>query len=74
MQMRATGATMMTMSKQKKPTGGKHKPRRMVGLPARIAALMNELAEENAMKLTEYVKSVCVEHLKAKGRWATPPK
>lgn len=63
---------MVSMSKPKKPTGGKHKPRRMVGLPEYVAALMDELAAENAMKLTEYVKSVCVEHLKAKGKWKPP--
>lgn len=62
-------ATMASMSKQKKPSGGKHKPRRMVGLPEKVAAPLEALASETATTLTEYVKLVCVEHLKAKGRW-----
>ena len=60
------------MSKSKRPTGGKHKPRRMVGIPARIAIALEQLAERRATNLTEYVKSLCVTHLTEQGMWPPP--
>ena len=65
-------ATVASMSK-KKPTGGKHKPRRMVGLPERLAAVLEKLADERATTVTEVVKAACVDHLTRIGRWPPAP-
>lgn len=64
-------ATIATMSK-KKPKGGKHKPRRMVGLPRRIAEPLEEVADARETNVTELVKLACIEFLERLNRW--PPK
>lgn len=63
--------TLVGMSKQK-PTGGKHKPRRMVGIPEKLAVVLEKLGESRMQNLTELVKTVCVEYLTRLDLW--PPK
>ena len=64
-------ATVASMSK-KKPTSGQHKPRRMVGLPEKLAAVLERVGEQRMQTVTEVVKSICVEYLTRLELW--PPK
>lgn len=69
-------ATMMLMSKDKKPpktaTSDRHKPRRLVAVPERVAAALLRIGERHEAGLTEMVKRACIEFLEKHSEW--PPK
>lgn len=63
---------MVSMSKQKKPTGGKHKPRRMVGIPEQLAVALERVGESSLSNVTDVVKAACIEYLEKRGMWPIP--
>lgn len=72
-------ATLNLMSNKKKPHGDRHKPRRMVGIPERVAAALEEVAKEREASLAEIVKYACLFFLEDLKRWPptagkSPPK
>lgn len=60
------------MSKSKQPPKDQHKPRRMVGVPERIAAVLDEMGKEREASLTEMVKYACLHFLEVNNRWPPP--
>lgn len=66
-----TAATMSVMSK-KKPASDRHKPRRMVGVPERVCAALEQMGKDREASLAEMVKVACIEYLERNNRW--PPK
>lgn len=63
-------ATLDRMAK-KKPSGDRHKPRRMVGIPERVCETLERLARDREASLSEMVKNILVDHLTKLGEW--PP-
>lgn len=62
------------MSKSKPTAGDRHKPRKMVGVPTRIATVLEELGAERETNLTEMVKVACIHYLESLGKWPPPAK
>lgn len=63
---------MPFMAKKKTPDADRHKPRRQVGLPEPLAAVLDEYAGKDLKSLTDLVKEVCLDFARSKGIW--PPK
>jgi len=55
----------------KKPQADRHKPRRMVGVPERICAVLDQMGAEREASLAEMVKNACLFFLEQNNRW--PP-
>lgn len=66
-------ATVVDMATNKS-TGDRHKPRRMVGVPERIAAELERMAAEREASLAEMVKNACLFFLEHNNRWPPPAK
>lgn len=65
-----TTATIHPMS-SKKPGRDRHKPRRMVGVPERVCAALEQVGREREASLAEMVKNACIHFLESLNRW--PP-
>jgi hypothetical protein len=71
--MSTATATLPSMGKRKQqPDKSPQKPRKLVGIPPRIAAAMEEVAESRETTLTEMVKVACIDFLVKHDRW--PPR
>jgi hypothetical protein len=58
----------------KKSTGpDRHKPRRMVSIPERVAAVLAEVGRGREASLSETVKVACIAYLESLNRWPPPP-
>jgi hypothetical protein len=63
-------AKLASMGKRKQqPDKQPQKPRKLVGIPPRIAAAMEEIAESRETTLTEMVKAACIDFLVKFDRW-----
>jgi hypothetical protein len=62
------------MAKNKRPggRGDRHKPRRMIGLPERLAVQLDKLAERNASRMTQEVIRAVREYLERNNLWPPP--
>lgn len=62
----------MSLMGKKKVSTDRHKPRKLVGISARICHVLEELGKDREATLTEMVKVACIEYLSRLGVW--PPK
>lgn len=67
------GSTLDVMSKPK-PSADRHKPRRMVGIPERLAVALEKAGEARLMNLTDVVREACLDYLTKLGAWPPPKK
>lgn len=61
-------------SRPKKDVADRHKPRRMVGIPTRVAAILQKQAELRLTRLSDEVKRILIEHLQREGLWPSSDK
>ena len=54
---------------KKKTTGDRHKPRRLIGIPTRVCAALEEFGKVKEASLSEMVKVACIFFLEHHNRW-----
>ncbi len=59
------------MGKNKDRSADRHKPRRMVGIPHRVAIALEAIGKNREATLSEMVKVACIAYLESQGVW--PP-
>ena len=65
-----------TLDRMGKKTAGtdRHKPRRMVSIPERVALALADVGRDREASLSETVKVACIAYLESLNRWPPPPK
>lgn len=65
-------ATLARMGKKKPTANDRHKPRRLVGIPERVCAALEQMGVDREATLTEMVKAGLIYFLEKHDRWPPP--